>query len=132
MIYSLRQPDFLSKADVASLSSSMPRGDILAALEYIQEEAVVLLDAPAQELSSESAPNNLTTNNPLVRAWFYFPSLSTREKHNNMVNYGPDYRLTGFVLAGKPGMLCLKGTSKNIDAYMGFIKTHSWGDIPRH
>ncbi|KAL4968694.1 DUF1115 domain protein [Aspergillus stella-maris] len=132
MTYSLRQPDFLSKADVASLSSSMPRGDILAALEYIQEEAAVLLDTPVQEPSSQTTPENSSTNDPLVRVWFYFPSLSTREKRNDMVNYGPDYGLTGFVLAGKPGVLCLEGTSRNIDSYMGFIKTHSWGDIPRH
>ncbi|KAL4794543.1 ubiquitin-conjugating enzyme/RWD-like protein [Aspergillus venezuelensis] len=132
MTYSLRQPDFLSKADVAGLSSSMPRGDILAALEYIQEEAANLLDTPVKEPTSQLTTDDSSTNDPLVRVWFYFPSLSTREKRNDMVNYGPDYGLTGFVLAGKPGVLCLEGTSRNIDAYMGFIKTHSWGDIPRH
>ena len=26
--------------------------------------------------------------------------------------------------------MCLEGTSADIDAYMKFIKTHSWGDIP--
>lgn len=49
-----------------------------------------------------------------------------------MVNLAPSYSLTGFVLAGKPGVLCLEGTSTDIDSYMSFIKTHSWGDIPSH
>ncbi|KAL4931625.1 DUF1115 domain protein [Aspergillus undulatus] len=132
LIYSLRQPDWLSKADVATLSGAMPRGDVLEALEYIQEEAARLLESQAQQSPSGTSHENSIPSGPIVRVWFYFPSLSTREKRNDMVNYGPDYGLTGFVLAGKPGVLCLEGTSKNIDAYMGFIKTHSWGDIPRH
>lgn len=69
---------------------------------------------------------------PIVRVWFYFQSLSTREKRNDIVNYAASYSLTGFVLAGKPGVLCLEGASADIDAYMKFIKTHSWGDIPSH
>ncbi|KAL4936610.1 hypothetical protein BDV06DRAFT_233251 [Aspergillus oleicola] len=131
--YSLRQPDWLSKTDVTILSSSMPRGDVFAALEHIQEEASRLLEAQTQQPPSpEPTHDSSSSTESLVRVWFYFPSLSTREKRNDMVNYGADYELTGFVLAGKPGVLCLEGTSRTIDAYMGFIKTHSWGDIPRH
>lgn len=138
--YSLRQPDWLSKAEVAELSSSMPGDDILSALEYIQEEGARLYETQKNSISSSaSASNQASTGNykdsasePIVRVWFYFPSLSTRAKRDDMVNYGPDYSLTGFVLAGKPGVLCLEGASKDIDAYMSFIKTHSWGDIPRH
>lgn len=136
--YTLRQPDWLSKAEVAELSSSMPNDDILSALEYIQEEGARLLETQKSSMSSTSTSNQPSTGNnhsslgPIVRVWFYFPSLSTRAKRDDMVNYGPDYSLTGFVLAGKPGVLCLEGASKDIDAYMSFIKTHSWGDIPRH
>lgn len=49
-----------------------------------------------------------------------------------MVDWAPSYSLTGFVLAGKPGLLCLEGSASNIDAYMNEIKTVSWGDIPSH
>jgi hypothetical protein len=31
-----------------------------------------------------------------------------------MVNLAPGYALTGFVLAGKPGVLCLEGASPDI------------------
>jgi hypothetical protein len=34
----------------------------------------------------------------------------------NMVNLAPGYALTGFVLAGKPGVLCLEGASPDIDS----------------
>jgi hypothetical protein len=49
-----------------------------------------------------------------------------------MVDWAPSYSLTGFVLAGKPGLLCLEGSASSIDAYMNEIKTVSWGDIPSY
>ncbi|KAE8385653.1 ubiquitin-conjugating enzyme/RWD-like protein [Aspergillus alliaceus] len=126
--YSLRQPDWMSKAEVTKLAAAMPQDDVLEAFEYVQEEALRFLETQKM-LAAESATNSCE---PIVRVWFYFPSLSTREKRDDLVNYAAGYSLTGFVLAGKPGVLCLEGGSADIDAYMSFIKTHSWGDIPSH
>ncbi|KAL3459569.1 hypothetical protein BJX64DRAFT_291073 [Aspergillus heterothallicus] len=131
--YTLRQPGWMSKAEISKLSASMPTDDIFAAFEYIREEGTRFLETQQTQLSqSETTTERSADSAPLVRVWFYFPSLSTREKRSDMVNHAPDYSLTGFVLAGKPGVLCLEGSSRNIDAYMSFIKTHSWGDIPSH
>ncbi|KAL2820264.1 ubiquitin-conjugating enzyme/RWD-like protein [Aspergillus cavernicola] len=127
--YSLRQPDWMTKAEVARLAAAMPGDDVFEALEYIREEAVQFLET--QQALTVGPPTRADWG-PIVRVWFYFPSLSTREKRDDMVNHAPDYSLTGFVLAGKPGVLCLEGASRDIDGYMSFIKTHSWGDIPSH
>ncbi|KAL3419565.1 duf1115 domain protein [Phlyctema vagabunda] len=127
--YSLRQSSWMSRAEVVELSSSMPKDDILAAVEYLQDAAPAFVRLAS---SLDQAITGTQAEPLLVRVWFYFPSLSTREKRKDLVNYAADYQLTGFVLAGKPGVLCLEGTSKNIDAYMNNIKMHSWGDIPSH
>lgn len=129
--YSLRQPEWMSKAEVAGLAAAMPQDDVFEAFEYIQEEAVHFLEAQ-QTLTSGSEIITGSSCEPILRVWFYFPSLSTREKRDDLVKHAPGYSLTGFVLAGKPGVLCLEGGSADIDAYMKFIKTHSWGDIPSH
>ena len=128
--YSLRQPDWMSKAELARLAPLIPQHDALEAFEYIQEEASRFLQDKHSQ--SQTATSEESSRGPLVRVWFYFPSLSTRKKRDDMVNLAPAYSLTGFVLAGKPGVLCLEGASTDIDAYMSFIKTHSWGDIPSH
>ncbi|KAJ5084039.1 hypothetical protein NUU61_008618 [Penicillium alfredii] len=133
--YSLRQPDWMSKAEVAGLAALIPQGDVLEAFECIQAEAARFLENKQRqaEISEETDPRTgSSSRGPVVRVWFYFPSLSTRKKRDDMVNLAPGYSLTGFVLAGKPGVLCLEGASSDIDAYMSFIKTHSWGDIPSH
>jgi hypothetical protein len=123
--FSLRQPTWLDKASLATLSSSLPE-DIFSALDTLRDQGTSLIPTSNTPLASK------VSTGPLVRVWFYFPSLSTREKRQHMVDWAPSYSLTGFVLAGKPGMLCLEGSGSNIDAYMNEIKTVSWGDIPSH
>lgn len=131
LTYSLRQPVWMSRADLAELGSGMPAGDVLGAFDYIQENACRYLRSASQSQREESSQPKKNAG-PLMRVWFYFPSLSTREKRKDLVSYTTAYDLTGFVLAGKPGVLCLEGSSGNIDGYMNAIKNESWGDIPSH
>ncbi|KAJ5690925.1 hypothetical protein N7488_012492 [Penicillium malachiteum] len=130
--YVLRQPDWMTKAEVAEIATSMPESDVLEAFEYIQSEANGFLEVKQSMARAAEKAGSRESRGPMVRVWFYFPSLSTREKRDDMVNLAPAYSLTGFVLAGKPGVLCLEGGSTDIDSYMSFIKTHSWGDIPSY
>ncbi|CAI7664903.1 unnamed protein product [Penicillium pancosmium] len=126
-IFSLRQPDWMSKAEISGVAATIPQGDALEAFDYIQTQVHdFLVNKQKQATALENASSNTKSGGPIVRVWFYFPSLSTRKKRDDMVNLAPGYSLTGFVLAGKPGVLCLE------DSYMSFIKTHSWGDIPSH
>ncbi|ETS82034.1 hypothetical protein PFICI_07036 [Pestalotiopsis fici W106-1] len=124
------QPGWMSKAEVTNVQTDIPDEDLLGGIEYVREACVQHIksnrDAAAMTVNTES------TSEPLVRVWFYFPSISTRSKRDDLINHGPSYGLSGFLLAGKPGILCLEGGSKSIDDYMKFIKTDSWGDIPAH
>jgi hypothetical protein len=127
----IQQPSWLSKSATNQLMTDLPEDeDLLGTIEHIKE-------AVRQQL--EQAQNNENTENPipnaggpLVRVWFYFPSISTRSKRDDFITHAPSYHLTGFLYAGKPGLLCVEGDSQSIDDYMKYIKTESWGDIPAH
>ncbi|KAI6887350.1 hypothetical protein KC360_g1447 [Hortaea werneckii] len=124
----LQQPPWMTKAQVAQINTDLPDEDILTTIEHVKEAAV---EQAAQANSVPSEAHSLfDPQAPLVRAWFYFPSISTRAKRDDLVNFAPTYGLTGFLMAGKPGILCLEGGSTAIDEFMKFIKTDSWGDIP--
>ncbi|KAF5670028.1 hypothetical protein FHETE_4711 [Fusarium heterosporum] len=124
----IQQPDWMSKGDVVKLNADIPDEDILSVIEHIKEAASKHLSS-LKQAEEANAPSKDTS---IVRVWFYFPSISTRAKRDDFINYAPTYGLTGFLLAGKPGILCLEGGSIAIDDFMKFIKTESWGDIPAH
>ncbi|KAG6058622.1 hypothetical protein E4U33_007232 [Claviceps sp. LM78 group G4] len=130
----LVQPSWMSKAEATALTAGAPKNqDLLSLIEHFRDAASCHLslqtNVPAM---TTGACLQDTETEPLVRTWFYFPSISTRSKRTDLVNYAPTYALTGFLLSGKPEILCLEGTAHNVDVYMRFIKTESWSDIPAH
>lgn len=127
----LQQPSWLSRAVTNQLQEAIPEGqDLLSTIENIKEAAT---QAHEESLQTQTTAVTSTSDpGPLVRVWFYFPSISTRSKRDDFIKFAPAYNLTGFLYAGKPGLLCVEGGSHSIDEYMRFIKTESWGDIPAH
>lgn len=134
----VRQPSWLSRAATSELMTDLPKDeDLLGTIEHIKEAAAAAQQSnqaslTATKSSSQNAPGAGADAHPLVRVWFYFPSISTRSKRDDFILHAPSYSLTGFLYAGKPGLLCVEGASQSIDDYMKFIKTESWGDIPAH
>jgi hypothetical protein len=130
----IQQPTWLNKAATTQLNAEVSDGtdDLFSTLQTIQDSALrVLEDLRASQASNEIGAG-LDDVKSLVRVWFYFPSISTRSKRDDFIINAPFYKITGFLCAGKPGLLCLEGDSQQIDEYMRFIKTESWGDIPAH
>ncbi|KAG8722993.1 hypothetical protein FRC09_005177 [Ceratobasidium sp. 395] len=151
---SIKHSSWLSRALYEELLSSLPpyqgslapdvqgaedaRDWLMQTIEHLQSESTAaklntststsVLSIPApQEPSTTTAPDKIT------RAWFYLPSLSTRSKRADILNLAPDHSITGFVLAGKPGLLCVESPSPlGPDSFIAQIKTESWADIPSH
>ncbi|RMY31145.1 hypothetical protein D0865_15080 [Hortaea werneckii] len=124
----LQQPQWMTKAQVSQINTDLPDEDILTVIEHVKEAA--LKHAVQASHAPSEAQSLFDPQAPIVRAWFYFPSISTRAKRDDLINFAPTYGLSGFLMAGKPGILCLEGGSTAIDDFMKFIKTDSWGDIP--
>jgi hypothetical protein len=125
------QPPWLNRAVTNQVMAGLPEDeDLLGTIEHIKEATAQQLVQAVNNANSNTA--SISATGPLVRVWFYFPSISTRSKRDDFIIHAPTYALTGFLYAGKPGLLCVEGTSTNIDAYMKYIKTESWGDIPAH
>lgn len=129
-----KQPPFLTRSAYDTLCTSLaeiPHSQdttetLMTAIEHVRTVAPTLI----QEIEEEEEVGGEEEDDPLQRVWFWFPSLSTREKRKDMVTYAPRFGLSGFVIAGKPALLCLEGGGGAVDRYMAAIKSESWGDIP--
>lgn len=131
---------------------------VLDIVETISEAARELahdLDAAVQArrtaTSGAVAGAGATPTKLVYRSWSCLPSLSTKEKRQDLVDYAKQNKppLTGFVLAGKPALvvleypMCLPSGSdeqhhreeqiglakKALLSYWSSIKTRSWADI---
>ncbi|PWN29705.1 hypothetical protein BDZ90DRAFT_230561 [Jaminaea rosea] len=186
---SLRTATWLSRSDQDELSrrlkASAEADDeeedgasrVMAAVEDLSE---AVLSSPSMSAATSSADESKQSSpfstsgaqaslpRYVLRTWHHLPSLSTKEKRDDLVSYAqavrhkPDpsspsqaWPLTGFVLAGKPGLVVLEcplpspsspveegqatprpsstsllAATQTIDSYWSSIKSTSWGDIP--
>ncbi|GAA5845354.1 hypothetical protein JCM3766R1_006328 [Sporobolomyces carnicolor] len=149
-IYYLNQPAWLARTAFDSLSRSLPQYNsatftsntdfVLSIIDHVRDRGPDHI--PERRAQPDDDDESSSTkgrrrrqrsgryDDPEYRVWLWFPSLSTREKRDDIVNWASDYDLTGFVLAGKPAVMCLEGTENNIQEYMADIKSNSWADIP--
>ncbi|GAA5887310.1 hypothetical protein JCM16303_006586 [Sporobolomyces ruberrimus] len=148
----LVHPSWLPRSSYDTLSSSLPAYDpstftsntefILSMIDHVRDHGpdYIPQESEREDEASKNGVNGTgkkgkrqkaaSDDDPEFRVWLWFPSLSTREKRDDIVNWASDYDLTGFVLAGKPAVMCLEGTENNIQEYMAEIKSKSWADIP--
>ncbi|WWC88051.1 uncharacterized protein L201_002954 [Kwoniella dendrophila CBS 6074] len=138
-----KQPLFLSRNQYEKMLRDIPiynDDDNEESSEYLLN-TIELIKSKLQSLLSEIALQGNDNDQveeidekdlQIDRIWFWLPTLSTREKRDDMVNFAKDVKLTGFVLAGKPALLCVEGNSQVIEKYMSRIKSESWSDIPKH
>ncbi|WVR03732.1 hypothetical protein IAU60_000727 [Kwoniella sp. DSM 27419] len=146
-----RQPSWLPRSGYESLLEGIPRMmDGTEASEYllttvdsvreslkdlrqaVKEAQEVQQEATSRSNSQPQAVDYASYEGPIDRVWFWFPTLSTKEKRADIVNFANEWKLTGFVLAGKPALLCVEGPGQLVEKYMSRIKSESWSDIPPH
>lgn len=120
----LRQPAWLTRAEWEHVRALPPSVEDELVVEYLQETldlirhrvgsllkfkiqaaqakaqaeaaADIKPDIGGQEGGSISGP----VKSCLQRVWFWFPSLSSKEKRRDLITFGEEHLLTGFLLAG--------------------------------
>lgn len=109
----IRQPPFFNRSQHSALCNSLedfvqeqvgltswtPSDLILGAIDNVKDTAAGLRKESAAEREVELEPEE--TLGALQRTWFWFPSLSSKEKRQDFVDYSHEFKLTGFVMAGE-------------------------------
>lgn len=155
-------PSWLDRGRVKEVNAILPKsitqkdeeedsvGQILNAIEEVRE---FILTLPPSTTTTTIAshppttpPSSSTTTPYVQRTWYYLPSLSTKTKRHDICTLAHTHTppLTGFLLAGKPGLIVLEhplptptptppqlsAASLSLASFWSTIKTTSWSDIP--
>jgi hypothetical protein len=104
----LRQPASLTRAEHEQLLDQiLPQDTSVPDDEYILEIISAMPSAIDDIIAARPAENTngqvkveALDDGPLERVWFWFPTLSSKEKRRDIVEYAAEAGLTGFVLAG--------------------------------
>lgn len=60
------------------------------------------------------------------RIWYYSHHIYSKEKRTNMIQWSKDLTLNGFILPGKPGIICIEGTADECKDFNLRIRAMNW------
>lgn len=103
----LRQPSWLTRVEWEQVRDIPPsiEGDLV--VEYLLETMDLIrrrVSGLPKYRVEEIKPEVTETTKPkscLQRVWFWFPSLSSKEKRRDLIDFAEEHLLTGFLLAGE-------------------------------
>lgn len=110
--------------------SELPTGEtmILEIINWVQENSAIYFEKENDIIEKTSSDTNSEedTNNEEYCFWIYMHHIYSKYKRRNIVNWAREYKLTGFLMAGKPGVIYVEGILKNIEEYCVKVRGLNW------
>lgn len=106
--------------------SNLERGEvcIYSAVSWLQENALRF----KQNIPVDSSTVKINTEK-LVRIWIYSHHIYNKDKRRNILAYASQHCCAGFMLPGRPGIICLEGFEEDCDEVWRKIRSMNWKKI---
>ncbi|XP_050493193.1 RWD domain-containing protein 2A isoform X3 [Bombus huntii] len=82
-----------------------------------------------KELTPKHRKKDQKNSTDFTRYWIYSHHIYSKYKRNKIVDLAEENSLTGFCLAGKPGVICIEGAFEDCDYCWQKIKSMNWQKI---
>lgn len=82
-----------------------------------------------KELITKNKNKNQKKSTSFTRFWIYSHHIYSKYKRKKIVDLAEENSLTGFCLAGKPGVICIEGAFEDCDYCWQKIKSMNWQKI---
>ncbi|XP_060830348.1 RWD domain-containing protein 2A [Bombus pascuorum] len=82
-----------------------------------------------REFVSKNRNKNQKNSTSFARFWIYSHHIYSKHKRKKIVDLAEENSLTGFCLAGKPGVICIEGAFEDCDYCWQKIKSMNWQKI---
>ncbi|CAL1685474.1 unnamed protein product [Lasius platythorax] len=108
---------------------------IYTLISWLQDNAETYLEASVcnQAVKCNDTSKNDTEETQTAvtfsRYWIYSHHIYSKFKRRDVANLAKENSITGFCLAGKPGIICMEGSLEDCDYCWQKIKTMNWHRI---
>ena len=83
--------------------------------------------AVARDAAGDERKNSKGHN--FTRLWIYSHHIYSKIKRKDLLTLASNYRLSGFSMPGKPGIICLEGRTEDCSMAWSEIKSWNWKKI---
>ncbi|XP_066595621.1 RWD domain-containing protein 2A [Prorops nasuta] len=127
------QQMLLNKALVAQ-SELQEKGEpcIYALIAWLQdniESYIKVSKGCHKRNTNENKNKSKSSTSAFARYWIYSHHIYSKFKRRDITSIAKENSLTGFCLAGKPGIVCIEGTQEDCEYCWQKVKTMNWHKI---
>ena len=101
----------------------------MTAIMWLQEHLPAYCDDTVEDNSNTNENNHKSKYSGLSRLWIYSHHIYRKELLKKIPESAAQLNLTGFVLPGKPGIICVEGIKEHCDEYWQTLKYPNWKHI---
>ncbi|EZA51707.1 hypothetical protein DMN91_003659 [Ooceraea biroi] len=132
-----RTQQCLLNKDLSAIVKDQEEGEacIYTLISWLQDNAETYLKASvcSQADKRSDVPNRGNTDDQtavvFARYWIYSHHIYSKFKRRDVASLARENSITGFCLAGKPGIICMEGTLEDCDYCWQKIKVMNWQRI---
>ena len=131
---SRRSQDDLNSELKQFMLSALSPGEVglLNVVEWIRDNAGAyfpISDSLVEQNSSDTGTKENGPDTYFCRMWLYMHHIYSKTKRRNILAHADELQLTGFCLPGKPGVVCVEGTSQNTKDFYSILRRWNWKSI---
>jgi len=99
---------------------------LVALISWIQENGLAYFHKNQTKATETLQDKNQTGGGKFSRYWIYSHHIYSKIKRRNILDMAREYDVTGFCQPGKPGIICVEGTTSNCAAWWTVVRNWNW------
>jgi hypothetical protein len=121
--------------DLQTFIIDLDRGEICmcSVIEWLQNASSGYISASKEEKSNldqgAHSSKEINYDTTFTRLWIYSHHIYSKLKRKAILDYSEELNLTGFCMAGKPGIICIEGFSCMAEDFWHRIRRMTWKRI---
>lgn len=104
---------------------------LLSVVEWVRENASSYFLSPMVTTVASLASGTKEPQSPseLCHMWLYMHHIYSKTKRRNILSLADELELTGFCLPGKPGVVCVEGSTDRTKQFYAILRRWNWKSI---
>jgi len=102
-------------------------------ISWLQDNVDSYVERSAQEQKSVDTSGvkklKASDSSPFTRFWIYSHHIYSKIKRRDILDLSKEFQLTGFSMPGKPGIICMEGSERNVNEAWAIVKSWNWKKI---
>ncbi|CAG9762309.1 unnamed protein product [Ceutorhynchus assimilis] len=111
--------------NIGEFLRDLPKGEpcIFTLISWLQDNATDYIESKIIPTQCQKK------NEELVRYWIYSHHIYSKTKRRALIDSANELNVSGFVMPGKPGIICVEGDSCDVATFWQGVKSMNWKKI---